>query len=102
MRGRGRHLSNVIGDALPGRSAADGARLAAAVAEVLGPRLAREASTRGLTADGRILVVARSAEWAEQLRAVSAAVVERVNVRLGRVVATGLEVRVSGPGDARR
>jgi hypothetical protein len=51
---------------------------------------------RGVTHDGRLIVVARTPEWALQLDALAGEICERVNGRMGRPVATGLEVRV-GP-----
>ncbi len=75
--------------------AAEGVALTAAFADACGPRLAREVSMRGVLRDGRLLVLARSEEWATQLVALESPLCERVNARLGRVVARGLEVRVA-------
>ncbi len=52
---------------------------------------------RGLMRDGRLLVLVRSDAWAAQLTANEVMVCERVNARLGRRVALGLDVRVD-PG----
>jgi hypothetical protein len=71
--------------------------LRAAFAEACGPRLAREASLRGLTRDERLLVVARTEEWAVQVREIAPILCERVNARLGRPVARGLDVHVAAP-----
>ncbi|WP_242345580.1 DciA family protein [Anaeromyxobacter terrae] len=75
--------------------AAQGAALTTAFADACGPRLAREVSMRGVLRDGRLLVLVRSEEWAAQLVALESPLCERVNARLGRVVASGLEVRVA-------
>jgi predicted nucleic acid-binding Zn ribbon protein len=96
MRGRRRTIASVLTDALAQRPEAEAARLAAAFAEACGPRLAREVSMRGVLRDGRLLVVVRSDEWAAQLVALEAVLCDRLNARLGRTAARGLEVRV-GP-----
>ncbi len=96
MRGRRRTAASVLADALSRRPEAQAAALAVAFAEACGPRLAREVSMRGRLKDGRLLVLVRSAEWAAQLAEHSQELCERVNARLGRAVATGLEIRV-GP-----
>jgi len=96
MRGRRRTLASVLADALPKRPAAQQALLAAAFAEACGPRLAREVSVRGVTRARHLLVVARSAAWATQVEAAASILVERVNARLGRPVALGIDVHV-GP-----
>ncbi len=85
----------MLAQALGRRAGADGAALAAAFAEACGPRLAREASLRGPLKDGRLLVLARSDAWAAQVVALAPELCERVNARLGRPVAVGLEVRVA-------
>jgi hypothetical protein len=95
VRGRRRTVASVLADALAGRPGAEAAALAAAFAEACGPRLAREVSMRGVLRDGRLLVLVRSEEWAAQLVAAESMLCERVNVRLGRTVAHGLEVRVA-------
>ncbi len=95
MRGRRQTIASVLAQALSRRADAEGAALAAAFAEACGPRLAREVSMRGPLKDGRRLVLARSAAWAAQLEALAPELCERVNARLGRVAATGLEVRVA-------
>lgn len=96
MRGRQRAISTVLADALAGRRDAEPAALAAAFAEVCGWPLVREVSLRGLTHDGCLLTVASSQAWANQVLALGPRIRERLNARLGRRVATGLEVRV-GP-----
>lgn len=96
MRGRRRSVASALAGALASRPGADLPALAAAFAEACGPRLAREASTRGVSRDGRVLVVVRSAEWAAQVRELEAELCARVNARLGRTAARGLDVRI-GP-----
>ncbi|HET8541344.1 MAG TPA: DciA family protein [Anaeromyxobacter sp.] len=85
----------MLAQALAPREGAEGAALAAAFAEACGPRLAREVSLRGPLKDGRLLVLARSAAWAAQVEALAPQLCERVNARLRRAVASGLEVRVA-------
>lgn len=86
----------MLGDALAGRSEARLAATAAAFAEACGSPLSREAAARGLTADGRLIVVARTAAWAAQVEANGAALCAGVNARLGGLAVRSLEVRV-GP-----
>ncbi|HYG66955.1 MAG TPA: DciA family protein [Anaeromyxobacteraceae bacterium] len=71
---------------------------AVAFAEACGPRLSREVSVRGITRDGRLLVLVRSADWAAQLLSLEATLCGRVNERLGRMLARGLDVRVAAEG----
>jgi hypothetical protein len=94
-RGRRRTLATTLADALAGVPGADETRLRSAFAEACGPRLAREASVRGLTRERRLLVVVRTPAWATQVTALAPVLCERVNARLGRVVAHGLDVHVA-------
>ena len=96
MRGRGRPIATVLADALRGRSEARPAAIAAAFVEACGWPLAREVALRATARDGRLVVVARTRVWADQLEALAPTIVARVNARLGRQVASGLDVRV-GP-----
>jgi len=98
MRGRGRPIATVLTDALAGRRDARLAAAAAAFAEACGWPLAREVSLRALTRDGRLMAVASTQGWAEQVERLAPQLCQRVNARLGRAVAVGLEVRV-GPLD---
>lgn len=98
MRGRRRTLASVLAESLASRREAQPAALAAAFAEACGPRLAREASFRGVTRDGRLLIVVRAAPWAAQVEALAPELCARVNARLGRAAAAGLEVRVAAGG----
>jgi predicted nucleic acid-binding Zn ribbon protein len=95
MRGRRRSLASTLADALARDRAAQPVALAAAFAEACGARLAREVSVRGLTREGRLLVVATSQAWAAQVRELAPVLAERVNERLGRSVASGLDVHVA-------
>jgi hypothetical protein len=94
-RGRRRTLASTLADALAGVPGADALRLRSAFAEACGPRLAREASVRGVTRDGRLLVVARTQAWAAQIATLGPVLCERVNARLGRPLASGLDVHVA-------
>ena len=94
MRGRRRTVASVLAETLSGRRDADAAAVAAALAEACGARLAREVSCRGVLRDGRVLVLVSGQGWADQLRALEQEVCARVNARLGRTAAKGLEIRV--------
>jgi predicted nucleic acid-binding Zn ribbon protein len=94
MRGRRVTAAAALAEVLGRRPEAQAAALAVAFADACGPRLAREASMRGLMRDGRLLVLARSEAWGAQLEANAATLCERVNARLGRTVALGLDIRV--------
>jgi hypothetical protein len=98
MRGHRRTLASVLAQALAPRKEARATALSAAFAEACGPRLAREASLRGPLADGRLLVVVRTPGWAAQVEALAPELCARVNARMGRTVAAGLEVRVHPGG----
>ena len=95
MRGRRRTIASTLGDALRGFPGAERTVLGAAFAEACGPRLAREASVRGVTREGHLLVVVRSSAWAEQVRSIAPVLCERVNERLRRTVATGMDVHLA-------
>jgi len=100
MRGQRRSVASVLAEVLAARPGAGEAAIAAAFAEACGPRLAREVSFRGVTREGRLLVLVTDAAWGDQVRTLEAALLERVAARLGRRVASGLDVRV-GPVGAR-
>lgn len=95
MRGRRRTLASVIAESLASRGAAEPVAIAAAFAEACGPRLAREVSCRGVTREGHLLVVARTPAWASQVEALGETLCARVNARLGRTAARGLDVHVA-------
>lgn len=96
MRGKRRTVASVLAETLSGRPGAEGAAVAAALSEACGPRLAREVSCRGVLKDGRLLVLVDSEGWAQQLRLLEREICQRVNARLGREAARGLEIRVGG------
>ena len=95
LRGRRRTLASTLADVLARNRAAQPVALPAAFAEACGPSLAREVSVRGITRDGRLLVVARSEAWAAQVRELAPVLCERVNARLGRAIANGLDVHLA-------
>jgi hypothetical protein len=97
MRGRRRTLASILAESLAARGAGEPAAVAAAFAEACGPRLAREASCRGVTRDHRLLVLVRSPAWAAQVETLAEALLSRVNARLGRTAAVGIDVHVA-PG----
>lgn len=96
MRGRRRTAAAALAEVLARMPGADASALITAFADACGPRLAREAAARGVLRDGRLLVLVRSEEWASQVRSLESELCARVNARLGKTVARGLEVRV-GP-----
>ncbi len=96
MRGRGRPISAVLTDALGRRPDARLAAAAAAFAEACGWPLSREVALRALTRDGRLIAVASSRAWADQVERLAPTLRARVNARLGAEVAVVLDVRV-GP-----
>ena len=95
MRGRRRSISSLLAESLARRPAGQLAALKAAFAEACGQPLAREVAARGLTADGRVLVVARSAAWAGEVERLAGPICERLAARLGAPPA-GLAVMVGG------
>lgn len=94
MRGRRRHVSSVLADALAKRARARPATTAAAFAEAVGPLLARQTSVRGRLNDGRLLVVASTPDWAHQLQALEGEILGLLGARLGATAPTGLSVHV--------
>ena len=95
MRGRRRTLASTLADVLARVPAAQAVALPAAFAEACGPRLSCEASCRGVTREGRLLVVVRTQAWATQVTELAPTLCELVNARLGRTVARGLDVHVA-------
>lgn len=94
MRGRKGHVSSILAEALAARGRGRTASVAASFAEVVGARLARELTVRGRLRDGRLLVVASSAEWAAQLVALESDVLASLRERLASSAPTGLSVHV--------
>jgi predicted nucleic acid-binding Zn ribbon protein len=101
MRGRRRTIASLLAETLSPRAEARLAAVVAAFAEAGGQVLARQAVVRGLTRDGRLIVVARSPEWAREVEHLGTELCAKVNARLGSPVATGVAVRV-GPLSDRR
>jgi hypothetical protein len=94
MRGRRGTLAAALAEALASRPGGHTAALAAAFADACGPRIACEASFRGSTSEGRLLIVVRTAAWAEQVAALEPEICARVEARLGRDSAPGLDIHV--------
>jgi len=94
MRGRRRHVSSVLADALSARGRARSTSLPAAFAEAVGNRLARELSVKGQLRDGRLLVVASSPDWAAQVVSLEGEILARLAGRLGASCPSGLSVHV--------
>ena len=95
MRGRRRTIAAVLAESFASRSPTQPLALTAAFAEACGPRLAREASCRGVLRDGRLLVLVTTPGWASQVEALASVLCARVNERLGRSAAAGLDVRLA-------
>lgn len=96
-RGRRRTLAATLADVLAPNPAAKKAALAAAFADACGPRIAREASLKGLLGDGRLLVLVRTQAWAEQVAALEPEIRARIEARLGPGSAPALHIRVHEP-----
>ena len=97
MRGRRKTIAAALADVLSPRPEARAPALAAAFADACGPRIAREASYRGVLEDGRLLVLVRTAAWAEQLSQLAPEICVRIEARLGPGAAPGLHIRVQSP-----
>jgi hypothetical protein len=97
MRGQRRPVAAVLAEMLARTPGARTAALAAAFAEACGHRIAREASFRGPLADGKLLILVRTAAWAEQVAALESEICARVEARVGRGSAPGLHIRVGDP-----
>ena len=99
MRGRRKSVASALAEVLGRHRETGDAAVAAAFAEACGSQLIRVASFRGVMRDGRLLILVTEPEWAAQVEALSGEICTRINARLGRVAARGLDVRV---GDFRR
>lgn len=86
----------MLADALVPCGEARLAATAAAFSEACGFPLSRECAARGLTSDGRLLVVARTAAWATQVETHAVSLCARVNARLGRPAVRAIQTRI-GP-----
>lgn len=95
MRGRRRTIASVLAECFAPHGPSQPLALSAAFAEACGPRLAREVSCRGVLRDGRLLVLVTTPGWASQVEALAPVLCARVNERLGRSAAAGLEVRLA-------
>jgi hypothetical protein len=101
MRSSRRTIASLLAEALAPRAGTNlpQARLLAvkaAFAEACGHGLSREAAVWAVAHDGRLVVVARSAEWAREIERLADPICAKVNARLGARIAAGLAVRV-GP-----
>lgn len=94
MRGRRRHVSSVLADALAARGRAQPASIVASFSDVVGARLAREVTARGKLRDGRLLVVASTPEWAAQVTALEPEILSQLRDRHGASAPTGLSIHV--------
>jgi hypothetical protein len=97
-RGRRKSVATALAEVLGKHRETGDAAIAAAFAEACGPQLIRVASFRGVMRDGRLLVLATGPEWAAQLSALGDEICGRINARLGRTAARGLDVRVGELG----
>jgi hypothetical protein len=97
MRGRRKTIAAALADVLAKKPEARTAALAAAFNDACGPRVAREASFRGILADGSILVLVRTPAWAEQVAALESEICARIEARLGPGSARALHIRVHEP-----
>jgi hypothetical protein len=98
MRGRRKTLATALAEVLGRHRETGDAAIAAAFVEACGQRLSRSASFRGVMRDGRLLVVVTDADWACQVEALADEICARVNARLGRTAARGLDVRIGPAG----
>jgi Dna[CI] antecedent, DciA len=98
MRGRRKSVASVLAEVLGRHRETGEAAIAAAFVEACGQRLSRSASFRGVMRDGRLLVLVSDQEWASQVEALADEICARVNARLGRPAASGLDVRIGSPG----
>jgi hypothetical protein len=97
-RGRRKSVASALAEVLGRHRETGDAAIAAAFAEACGPQLIRVASFRGVMRDGRLLVLATGPEWAAELVALGDQLCARINSRLGRTAARGLDVRVGDLG----
>jgi hypothetical protein len=94
MRGRRKSVASALAEVLGRHRETGDAAIAAAFAEACGSQLIRVASFRGVMRDGRLLILVSEPEWAAQVTALSDQLCARINARLGRTAAPGLDVRV--------
>jgi hypothetical protein len=96
MRGRRKSVASALAEVLGRHRETGDAAIAAAFVEACGQRLSHSASFRGVMRDGRLLVLVADPEWAVQVEALANEICARINARLGRTAARGLDIRV-GP-----
>jgi hypothetical protein len=96
MRGRRKSVASALAEVLGRHRETGDAAIAAAFVEACGQRLCRSASFRGVMRDGRLLVLVADPEWAVQVEALADEICARINARLGRTAARGLDIRI-GP-----
>ena len=94
MRGRRKSVASALAEVLGRHRETGDAAIAAAFAEACGSQLMRTASFRGVMRDGRLLILVTEPEWATEVVALSDEICARINARLGRTAARGLDVRV--------
>jgi hypothetical protein len=95
-RGRRKSVATALAEVLGRHRETGEAAIAAAFIEACGQRLSRSASFRGVMRDGRLLVLVTDPEWAVQVEALADEICARINARLGRIAASGLDIRI-GP-----
>jgi hypothetical protein len=98
MRGKRKSVASALAEVLGRHRETGEAAIAAAFVEACGPQLSRSASFRGVMRDGRLLVLVADPEWAIQLEALASEICARVNARLGRAAARGLDIRIGSAG----
>lgn len=97
MRGRRKSVASALAEVLGRHRETGEAAVAAAFVEACGPRLSRSASFRGVMRDGRLLVLVVDQAWATQVEALAEEICSRINARLGRPAARGLDIRIGPP-----
>jgi hypothetical protein len=95
-RGRRKSVATALAEVLGRHRETGEAAIAAAFVEACGRRLSHSASFRGVMRDGRLLVLVTDQGWAAQIEALAEEICTRINARLGRTAARGLDVRI-GP-----
>jgi len=98
MRGKRKSVASALAEVLGRHRETGEAAIAAAFVEACGPQLARSVSFRGVMRDGRLLILVASPEWAVQVEALASELCARVNARLGRTAARGLDIRIGPTG----
>ena len=97
MRGRRKSVASALAEVLGRHRETGESAVAAAFVEACGQRLSRSASFRGVMRDGRLLVLVTDQAWATQVEALAEEICARINSRLGRPAARGLDIRIGPP-----